>query len=120
MVFARPIVTWFRNDPEVIAVGTVALRWQASVLPLQATIVLTNMMLQSMGRGAAASLTSSARNGVFFIPLILTLPRLFGLPGVEMTQAWADILSFFLCILVARAELHRIKKEEALAEGRSG
>ena len=63
-----------------------------------------------MGRGAAASLTSSARNGLFFIPLILILPRIFGLAGVEMTQAWADVLSFVLCIFVARAELRRMKK----------
>ena len=117
VVFAKPIITWFRNDPEVIAVGTVALRWQAAVLPLLATIVLTNMMLQSMGRGVAASLTSSARNGLFFIPLILILPRIFGLAGVEMTQAWADILSFFLCILVARRELLRMRKEEKLMRG---
>ena len=110
LIFAEQIVAWFRNDPEVIAVGTVALRWQAAALPLLAAIVLTNMMLQSMGRGAAASLTSSARNGLFFIPLILILPRIFGLAGVEMTQAWADVLSFVLCIFVARAELRRMKK----------
>ena len=115
VIFAKQIVTWFRDDPDVIAVGTVALRWQAAVLPLLASIVLTNMMLQSMGRGAAASLTSSARNGLFFIPLILILPRVFGLLGVEMTQAWADILSFLLCILVARRELHRMKREEELS-----
>lgn len=103
--FAPRIVAVFRDDPEVIAVGTSALRWQAVALPLLCTTVMTNMMLQSMGKGMKASITSSARNGIFFIPLILILPRLFGLAGVEMTQAWADVLSFLLAVPMARSEL---------------
>ena len=87
LAFAPQIVGFFRDDPAVIAVGTVALRAQAVTLPLMATIVLANMMLQSMGKGLKASITSSSRNGIFFIPLILILPRFFGLFGVEITQA---------------------------------
>ena len=116
LVWARPIVGWFRDDPEVVAVGAAALRWQASALPLLATSVLTNMMLQATGQGGKASVTSSARNGIFFIPLILTLPRAFGLSGVEMTQAWADVLTFLLCLYVMRGEwreLNEKMKEEA-------
>ncbi|MBE6908277.1 MAG: MATE family efflux transporter [Ruminococcaceae bacterium] len=105
LLAARPIVGWFRDDPEVVAVGTAALRWQAAVLPLLAASILTNMMLQASGKGLKASITSSARNGIFFIPLILILPRCFGLAGVEMTQAWADVLTFILCVPIARAEL---------------
>ena len=108
VIFARPVVSFFRDDPEVVAVGAVALRWQASVLPLLATTVMTNMMLQSMGRGLKASVSSSARNGIFFIPLILLLPRLFGLFGVEITQACADILSFCMAVPFAVTEKRRL------------
>ena len=95
---ASSIVAWFRNDPEVIAVGTRALRWQASVLPTLAMTTLTNMMLQATGKGIQASITSSARNGIFFIPLIMILPRILGLTGVVMAQAIADICTVCLCI----------------------
>ena len=104
-IFAPQIVGWFRNDPEVIAVGRVALRCQAAVLPLMGTITMTNMMLQSTGKGFKASVTASARNGIFFIPLILILPRLFGLTGVEITQSCADILAFALSVPLAYSEL---------------
>ena len=107
---AEPIIGWFRDDPAVIAVGAAALRWQACVLPLLATSILTNMMLQASGKGLKASITSSARNGIFFLPLILILPQLFGLPGVEMTQAWADVLTFCLCVPIARAELRKMTR----------
>jgi Na+-driven multidrug efflux pump len=71
------------------------------------------MMLQASGQGLRSSITSSARSGIFFIPLILTLPRLFGLRGVEMTQACADVLTFLLCLPFLRASLRRMKEAEA-------
>ena len=108
LAFAPQIISFFRDDPEVIAVGTVALRAQAISLPLMATIVITNMMLQSTGKGLKASIASSARNGIFFIPMILILPRLFGLFGVEISQACADVLSFLLAIPFAASELKKM------------
>ena len=118
LIWAKPIVGWFRDDAEVVAVGAAALRWQASALPLLATSVLTNMMLQATGQGVKASITSSARSGIFFIPLILTLPRAFGLLGVEMTQAWADVLTFLLCLYVMRGEWRELN-EKITGEGMS-
>ena len=112
LLFPETVIRFFRDDPEVIAVGAAALRWQAAVLPLMSTSVLTNMMLQASGQGLRSSITSSARNGLFFLPLILTLPRLFGLRGVEMTQAWADVLTFLLCLPFAAACLRRMRRAE--------
>ncbi len=108
-IFAPTVVGWFRDDADVIEVGTVALRWQSSVLPLISTIIMTNMMLQSIGKGFKASITASARNGIFFIPLILILPKCFGILGVEMTQSCADILSLGLSLPLAYSELKKMK-----------
>ncbi len=110
IVFAPQIVRFFRNDDAVVAVGTVALRWQAAALPLMAAIVMTNMMFQSIGKGVRASVTSSMRNGIFFIPLILILPRLFGLTGVEITQAVADVLSAACAVPMAIKQLQQLKE----------
>ena len=107
--FAPQIIGWFRDDPEVVKVGAAALRWQAIALPLMAAIVITNMMLQSTGKGVKASITASARSGIFFIPLILILPELFGLFGVEIAQAVADVLAATLAIPLAVSELKEMK-----------
>ena len=109
--FAPQIIRFFRNDSEVVAVGSVALRFQACVLPLLATIVISNMMLQAIEKGAKASVTSSARSGIFFIPIILIFPRLFGLFGVEISQAIADLLSIAISIPLAASELKKMKAE---------
>ena len=108
LVFAPQIIAFFRNDPDVIAVGKAALRWQAAALPLSGCIVMTNMMLQSMGKGIKGTVMAASRNGIFFIPLVLILPRLLGLPGLEMTQACSDVLTFCLSIPLAYSELKKM------------
>ena len=106
-IYAPEIIGFFRDDTDVIAVGMVALRFQSIVLPLNAFIVMTNMMLQSIGKGFKASITASARNGIFFIPLILILPVWFGLRGVEVTQSIADLLTMFISLPFAISELKK-------------
>jgi putative MATE family efflux protein len=107
--FAPQIISVFRNDPEVIAVGTVALKWTSATIPLSGCIVMTNMMLQSIGKGFKASIMASCRNGIFFIPLILILPQIFGLFGVEITQAVADMFSIAVSIPLAYSEIRHFK-----------
>ena len=108
-IFAPDVVRMFRNDDAVVAVGTVALRCQTAVLPFMGVTVITNMMLQSIGRGLKASVTASARNGICFIPLILILPRIFGITGVEITQTCADVLSLLITVPFAVVELREMK-----------
>ena len=98
VVFAPQIIRAFRDDPEVVAVGKVALRWQAAFLPLHALIVGTNMLMQSTRHIKQATFLSMNRQGVYFIPAILILPYFFGLFGVEISQAVADLLSTFTAI----------------------
>ena len=108
LAFAPQIIRFFRDDPGVVAVGSTALRAQAVSLPLMATIVITNMMLQACGKGLKASIASACRNGIFFIPLILILPGFLGLFGVEISQAVADVLSFLIAIPFAVSELKKM------------
>ena len=117
-VFAPGIIEIFINNTEntdpvsrmqVITVGQTALRCQAAILPINAFIVMTNMMLQSMGKGIKASITASARNGLFFIPAILILPIFFDLTGVEITQTVADVLTLLMSIPFAVQELRKLK-----------
>ena len=70
------------------------------------------MMAQSIGKGVRASILASARTGFFFLPLIYLLPRLFGLFGVEITQACADVLAFLLAIPIARSILNEMREAE--------
>ncbi len=73
---------------------------------------MSNMMLQSIGKALKASILAAARQGVFFIPLILILPRLFGLSGIQMCQTVSDIFSFALAVPLCLSVLKEMKGQE--------
>ena len=98
IIFAPQVIRAFRDDADAIAIGTVALRWQAAFIPLHPLIIGTNMLMQSTRHIKPATFLSMNRQGVYFIPAILILPRVFGLFGVEISQAVADLLSTFTAI----------------------
>ena len=109
-IFSPEIIYMLRHDPQVVVVGAAAFRWQLCTYPLAAVIVISTMALQTSGRALMANLLSASRNGLFFIPLILILPRLFGLLGVEMCQAVADMLSFLATIPIMYRYLESIRQ----------
>ena len=93
---AETLIRLFRDDPEVTAVALPAFRYQCFAMLLQPVIVAGNMLFQSIGKSGRATFLACCRQGVFFIPLILTLPRAFGLLGVEICQPIADVLTLSL------------------------
>mgnify|MGYP000910107591 FL=1 len=103
----------FRDDPEVIAIGVVALRWQLCVFPVNALILASNMLAQTCRKPWRANILAAARQGLFFIPLIFILPSYFGLLGVEMCQAVSDVLSFMLTVPIVIYTFREFTREAA-------
>ena len=113
--FAEEVVELFREgDPAVVATGAAALRWQLVTYPFGAWIIVSNMMLQTIRKPVRATILSSARQGLFFVPLIFVLPHFFDLQGVEMCQAVSDMLTFLLAIPLTCGVLAEMKRKEAM------
>ena len=106
IAFAPQIIGLFRDDPQVIEYGALALRLQCLTLPTHSWIVMSNMLQQSTNRTAAATFLSVARQGLFFIPLVLILSAVFGMLGVQMTQTCADALTLLCAIPI---QIHVLK-----------
>ena len=111
---AEALIKLFRDDPEVTAIALPAFRYQCFACFLQPVIVVGNMLFQSIGKSGRATFLACCRQGVFFIPLILTLPRMFGLLGIEICQPIADVLTFVVTVPFLFPFLHQlVKMEEA-------
>ena len=111
---SETLIHLFRDDPEVLAVALPAFRYQCLAMFLQPVIVVANMLFQSIGKSGRATFLACCRQGVFFIPLILTLPRMFGLLGIEICQPIADVLTFVVTVPFLFPFLHQlVKMEEA-------
>ena len=96
--FAPQLIALFQDDPAVIEFGIAALRFQCLTFPLQSWIIMANMMQQSMGRTVPATFLSVARQGLFFIPMVLVLPAIIGAVGIQAAQSAADLLTFFCSV----------------------
>ena len=96
---APQVLALFRaDDPEVIAIGAYALRCQCIVIPLSAVSTITNMLLQSTGQSWPATFIASARQGIFYLPLVVGLDLAVGLKGVQLAQPISDGLTFLCCV----------------------
>ena len=111
-LFAPELISLFRDDPAVIEFGASALRFQCATIWVQSWVVMSNMMMQSMGRTVPATFLAVARQGLFFIPFVLFLPPFLDAMGIQMAQSCADVLTFLCAIPIQLHVLHSLKEDE--------
>ena len=113
-VFAPQVIAVFRaDDAEVIRIGALAMRLQCISFPLLGWVVLSNMLLQNIAMTLRASVLAAARQGLFFIPLALVLPRFIGLLGVQLCQPISDLCAFVLALVITIPVLRTLRREAA-------
>ena len=110
--FAPQLVAIFRDDPEVIAIGAAALRYQCATFCLQSWVVMGNMCQQTMGLTVPATFMAVARQGLFFTPVVWIMAWTLGLPGIQMAQMVADLLTFVCSVPIQLHVLNRLKMLE--------
>ena len=109
--FAPELISLFRDDPAVIEFGMHALRFQCLTMWVQSWVVMSNMMMQSIGKTVPATFLAVARQGLFFIPMVLFLPPILDALGIQMAQSAADLLTF-LCAVPIQLRVLRSFKED--------
>ncbi len=98
-IFSPDIIALFRSeDPELIRVGSCAMRWQCAAFPLMGICTMTNMLLQNINYTWQATFLSMCRHGVCFLPTVFIAPWIWGLTGLEAAQAIADAITFFISL----------------------
>lgn len=109
IIFSGEVVSLFRDDPEVIAIGIPALRYQMIIFPACSFMMMANMMMQTCRKTIRANILAASRQGLFFIPLIFVLPYFYGLFGVEICQAVSDIISLIVTIPIVWSAFKEMK-----------
>ena len=114
-ILSGHLIGIFRDDPDVIRIGTAALRFQCVTFVLSGWIVMNNMMMQTMGKTLPATVLAASRQGLFFIPALLILPRFLGLLGIQCAQAVSDVLTCILTTVINRKVMGGMQDEERAA-----
>lgn len=113
---AERIVMLFQRDPKVVEIGTRALQLQACTIPLAAQITMANMFSQTTGYNFRATVVALLRQGICLLPVLLVLPRIFGLAGIQSAQPVSDIFSAIIAFLITKSILDEMRQKTAERE----
>ncbi|NLZ39268.1 MAG: MATE family efflux transporter [Firmicutes bacterium] len=98
--FAPLIIKAFINNAEVIMLGTRIMRAFTLPMPLMSLQMTIMASFQAMGKGLQSMIISLGRQGLFFLPTLIILNKLFQLNGFIYAQPAADFFTTFLSLVL--------------------
>ena len=117
-IFAPQLMMIFTDyDQEMISIGALAIRTQCLAMPSVAWVIIVNMTYAGLGKAAGAAALSVVRQGVFFIPMVLLLPHLFGVYGLASVQGAADLLTLLMSVPLSVTILREICRKRRMQMG---
>ena len=118
IVLARPLIMLFNRNPEIVAYGRALLISQVALYPAFGLCYMMTITFQTIGSSRYGLFLSMIRQGLFYVPFILTLPWFLGVAGIYAAQPAADVLTILVCVFSIRA-MKRIASRNmgALPEG---
>lgn len=98
-VLSRQMIGLFNQNPAIITYGARLLGSQAVLYAAFGLCYMMTITFQTIGDSAYGLFLSTIRQGLFYVPAILLLPRLLGINGIYLSQPAADVLTILVCIL---------------------
>ena len=105
-LFPRQIIGLFGSESELYnEFAVMTFRVYLCMLPLATVNKAAFIFMQAMGRPVESAGLSFFREVLLAVPLVMLLPRAFGLMGVLYSMPVADILTFFAsCFVLLRTD----------------
>ena len=111
-IWAPQLIQVFRDDPEVVAFGTLTLRLCSITMPFTGLAMITNFLLQTSGKMWRATILGACRLGLVLGPVVLVLPPLLGQLGVQIAQPTTDIITTLIAVPMAYGILREMRQQE--------
>ena len=118
-IFAPNVMQMFSLSETATDIGTLTLRLQCMCMPLLPLNFMASVTYQAIGSKAIASVLSVSRQGLFYIPAVLILPRVLELLGVQSCQAISDFFAFIFAIPFTILFFRGLKRERERVENTS-
>lgn len=83
-----------------------------SLVTFTCIIKMTSIFFQAVGKPAQAVISSMIRDIVCFIPLILILPKSFGIEGILFAAPVADFIAMIVAAVLTVAFMRSLKTEQ--------
>lgn len=99
ILLSRPLIMLFNQNPVIVDYGKCLLISQVALYPAFGLCYMMTITYQTIGSPRYGLFLSLIRQGLFYVPFVLILPRLFGVTGIYFSQPAADILTILVCLL---------------------
>lgn len=88
-----------------------------SLVTFTCIVKMTSIFFQAVGKPAQAVISSMIRDIVCFIPLILILPKFFGIEGILFAAPVADFIAMIVAMALTIAFMRSLKIEQPEKQG---
>ena len=114
IALSTPLIRLFNGNPVIIGYGRALFISQVALYPAFGLCYMMTIIYQTIGASGYGLFLSMIRQGLFYVPFILTLPRVMGVRGICASQPAADVLTLLVCLFsikpmqyIASRNLHR-------------
>jgi len=105
VVFSKQIVSVFTKDTSIIEQTPEAMIWVFAATPIIALQLIGAAYFQAAGKAIPALLLTLTKQGFFLIPLVLLLPKYFGIFGIWVAFPISDVIATLITAYFLRREM---------------
>ncbi len=110
-IFPYQCARLFTTDKDLIDVSIIAIKVNMLVLPIVGFQMVATGFFQSIGKVKISIFLSLSRQMLFFLPLVIILPPIFGINGVWVSIPAADLIASIVTAFMLAYYLKRMKKK---------
>ncbi|NLC33155.1 MAG: MATE family efflux transporter [Clostridiales bacterium] len=109
-IWPAQLIGLFNKNPQFIDLGVRGMDIFLKFIPLVGMQMISSSYFQAVGKANQATILSLSRQIIIFIPLLIILPRMWGLEGVWWSAPFSDLGAFVLTGLWLWAEIKQLNK----------
>jgi len=107
-LFSEQFASLFTLNTNLIKESATGISIMMLMLPLVAIQLIVVVYFQTLGYAFRSLITAVLQNGLFLIPLVILLPRYFGLKGIWYAYPIANVMAFSISLLMILPQWHRL------------
>ncbi|NEZ47322.1 MATE family efflux transporter [Clostridium niameyense] len=110
-VMPSKVLGLFIKDTPIVLSGISNFRIFYSIFPLYGALIMMITFFQSIGNGKSAGKLVLLRQIILYVPAIILIPTIFGLPAVWFTQPLVDFIVILLGFVLLFKEYSKMQRE---------
>lgn len=111
-IWPTQLIGLFNKNPELIEMGVHGMGIFFKFIPLVGMQMISTSYFQAVGKPNQATILGLSRQVFIFIPVLLILPRIWGLDGVWWSGPFSDLGAFILTGAWLWVEIRYLSKAE--------